>query len=260
MKRRAFTLIELLVVIAIIALLIALLLPALGQARESARVAACGSNLRQWGITWATFEQDHQGKLPETVAMYSGRYPSLFYGDFELPPNHAGYNFVSSRRVRPYLPGVDHSTGDLGQIWRCPSNETDWEPMNQTRFTSNFFHTQYSYFGRVERWENWAYEPEDLTAHELTGHRLLMTDTLHRWWVTDGWLINHTPGGGGSVKDPATFTGAPRFTGINQMYGDGHVTWKGADLFRTDLMLGGSISVPSVWNSPGTDVSYYTDQ
>ena len=49
-RQQAFTLIELLVVISIIALLIAIMLPALQQAREEARVAVCGSNLRQLGI------------------------------------------------------------------------------------------------------------------------------------------------------------------------------------------------------------------
>ena len=50
MKRRGFTLIELLVVIAIIAILAAILFPVFAKARDQARKATCGSNMRQLGL------------------------------------------------------------------------------------------------------------------------------------------------------------------------------------------------------------------
>jgi prepilin-type N-terminal cleavage/methylation domain-containing protein len=62
-RRRGFTLIELLVVISIIALLMALLMPALQRVRKQARGVACLSRLKQWGVYFAIYAEEHDGRF-----------------------------------------------------------------------------------------------------------------------------------------------------------------------------------------------------
>jgi len=64
-------LIEVLVVVAIIALLIAILLPVLGNAREQARAAACGSNLKQ-GLQGTIINNLESGMRRERVSTNYG--------------------------------------------------------------------------------------------------------------------------------------------------------------------------------------------
>src|ERR1051325_9917038 len=67
-SRFGFTLIELLVVIAIIAILAAILFPVFAQARESARMSSCLSNLKQIGTGTMMYIQDYDEKYPNTIA------------------------------------------------------------------------------------------------------------------------------------------------------------------------------------------------
>ena len=58
-----FTLIELLVVIAVVVLLMTLLMPALQRARNQARTVVCQANLRQWGMLFTLYMNDHDGNF-----------------------------------------------------------------------------------------------------------------------------------------------------------------------------------------------------
>ena len=92
MKRhcsQGFTIVELLVVISIIALLVGMLLPALGKARDSARLRQSSLNLRQLGVAhqmYASEWNDRQYQLSrddfgtkENLAAYMAR-PDKRYG------------------------------------------------------------------------------------------------------------------------------------------------------------------------------------
>jgi len=62
--RRGFTLVELLVVIGIIAVMIGILLPTLQKARRAANTAKCLSTVRQLGIAFVMYTQQHKRSIP----------------------------------------------------------------------------------------------------------------------------------------------------------------------------------------------------
>lgn len=78
LNNKSFSLIELLVTITIIAVIAAMVTPVFGRAREMARRANCASNLRQAGIAFQLYADEHDEALPysDLGPWYSMIYPS----------------------------------------------------------------------------------------------------------------------------------------------------------------------------------------
>jgi len=134
---KSFTLIELLVVVAIIAVLVAILLPALNNARDAARLVACGSNLRQIGISIHTFALENNDYPPEVWTGQSidsagenvmtwaktlvkrGISPNVFRCPSHLPKFGANINDLKSYTENGWIALRPEHNGSYQ--WACPS-------------------------------------------------------------------------------------------------------------------------------------------
>lgn len=103
-----FTLVELLVVIGVISLLIAMLMPALNKVRQQALRVQCASQLRQFGIGFQLYAQQHRGAIPSftstSMVIFAGAYP--YWLDI---------------RVRD--PFYDRTKIGARPMYYCPNNE-----------------------------------------------------------------------------------------------------------------------------------------
>ena len=70
--KKCFTLIELLVVIAIIAILAAMLLPALGKVKQTSKLAACTSNIKQLGMGIINYGNDYKDFILPAESLTTG--------------------------------------------------------------------------------------------------------------------------------------------------------------------------------------------
>jgi len=129
-KASGLTLIEVLAILAILAILAALLLPDLLQRRRPYRGLSCASNLKQIGIAYIMWEEDHGGKFPAQI-------PSAEKGSMEMISS--GYACLQFRPLSPYMPR---------NIWAfaCPADKTKFAATNYNPLLEE----NVSYFANVD--------------------------------------------------------------------------------------------------------------
>lgn len=194
-KISGFTLIELLIVIAIISILAAILFPVFARARENARRARCGSNLKQIAMGLAQYAGDYDERVCPPVSDSDGQkyYPDL---------------------LQPYIKSA--------QIFECPSKAAATATFNSSTgypaYGMNILMTPGYYKGGIALSEMNA--PSELlvlasnTYTAAPGYFLLWYQNVIPSAAYNGW--------NGSTPPPT----ADHFEGVNVLYADGHVKWQ----------------------------------
>ncbi len=141
-RRPAFTLIELLVVVAIIAVLIAILVPGLSAAKERARRAYCGSNLRQIAMAHQMYLDDTGGNFLYNFGNLNVRWS---YGGKDEGYLTSGARALKPRPVNEYI-ALDGSGNKRAEVFHCPSDtgaENLPDPVTRSYTTYNLWGNSY---------------------------------------------------------------------------------------------------------------------
>jgi hypothetical protein len=132
---------------------------------------------------------------------------------------------------------------------------TDWYMANSDQLLS-----AYSLYSRADLWSSFVSHPAEVTGKELTDDRILMTDVVFRWWIGNGWSYNHGRGGP-SFHSPQfgapVDKDLPDLTGINRLYGDGHVLWRSAAQMEPARMTSAATTVRNVQGGGTQDRNFF---
>jgi prepilin-type N-terminal cleavage/methylation domain-containing protein len=240
-----FTLIELLVVIAIIAILAALLLPVLAKAKESAKRAACLSNLRQLGIGMNLYATQNDDTVVP-VRWDGGQWipGCLNIGQTKAAKN-AGLQFLTNGP----------------SVWLCPSrvNAAGLLPYFDTG--NQQWIIGYSYLGGMTTWNT--------GVGARTAHSPIKLSSAKAYWVlaadenvrdqANGWggesALGNAPAYAWLDLPPHRVSGGTMPAGGNEVFADGSASWND---FRTMYMFhqyngGGGHVRQFFWYQDSTD-------
>ena len=175
-KSRGFTLIELLVVIAIIALLLAIMMPALQRVKGQAQKVMCGARLKQWGLIFKLYTDEHDGYFNEGWGV----------GERTLWPNSLRpyYKDDWDLLLCPTATREMASTADWGTF------KAAWRDIALPGPSGGSYHyvfsysinswTNYMHGDRGDRWEEWFWKNLNNTSAVAPGTRTTLSKQTSR--------------------------------------------------------------------------------
>lgn len=195
-RAASFTLIELLVCIAIIAVLSSMLLPALSKARATGKQIACGSKIKNVGMSFFMYADNFDGCSPPPQG---------------LPTNEGWWGADSWQqyfRHNDYIDqmGSGHSGVGGSNCYRCPSAPDEW-PKDNNGYCG---HYGYNYSMRLAGHEKFHTVPHQTEI-------ILLVDSCTDWLsLAHGWFFC------------ADYTRAHQrhIGGLNIIYVDGHLKYR----------------------------------
>ncbi|MBN2212270.1 MAG: type II secretion system protein [Sedimentisphaerales bacterium] len=222
-KRKAFTLIELLVVVSIIALLVSILLPALSQAREHAKRTVCSANLHHISQGMFLYTENYEHCVPPTLV--SSNPPNEAYAQPSSPSQTvASYVYDSMAKLVPRQMGRLHAGQyiDNPEVFFCTSRPVggayEGSFVYESYLNPGYSYGESPYNGRVRCGYN--YWPHNEKKLDRLMNKPLVFDVIHMWVCIPHATANSDP------------------TGLNAMFGDGHVTFNQDELFDDPLWWG----------------------
>ena len=246
-KRIGFTLIELLVVIAIIAILLAVLMPALRKVKESARVVACKSNLKNIGLAVELYLNDYERRLPPRQSSNGFLW---IYADGRDREAGSGGGTYWGTWFRNYLK-------DSTEIFGCPSLQRVPEGLiySYSDFPDPSEVIQHAAFGlnshprARHRNTNDIYRPDEFifcTDHAEPRPECGTSDGFHNGDRRGGMnLTSYRPGGSRAHTYRQIFRHNIRYGDNDRTGGRAHILWLDGHVTALDETNGDD--VPERW-------------
>ncbi len=115
--RRGFTLLEIAISLAVASILFALLLPALASARVASSREGCADHLRNCGVAWHAYLEDHAGAFPHVPVQPGWHYGGVRFSAVDDRP------FLDlNRPLTPYVATTARRHA-AEEIFRCPADD-----------------------------------------------------------------------------------------------------------------------------------------